>query len=110
MQVELTGPAQLVVEQLLAQGRFRTANEAVEYALELLLDSQPTIETLKAKLQQGRDDAAAGRVTKLQSDEELKEFLDDVKRRMTTGPVCPGCAFTLTTRTVGVVCADVFTS
>jgi antitoxin ParD1/3/4 len=80
MQIELTSQAQQVVEQLLAQGRFRSADEAVEYALGLLHESQPAIESLTAKIQEGRDDVAAGRVTSFQSDEELKEFFETVKR------------------------------
>ncbi len=50
MQVELTEHAQKVVEDLLTRGWFRSADEAVEFALDLLQESQPTIESLKAKL------------------------------------------------------------
>ncbi len=81
MQIELTEHGQKVVEDLIAQGRFESADEAVECALELLQESQPTMETLKAKLQEGLDDVAAGRVIHCRSDEELKEFFEDVKRR-----------------------------
>jgi len=41
----------------------------------------PTIESLKAKLQEGLDDVAAGRVIELNGDQELDEFFDDIIRR-----------------------------
>jgi len=73
MQIELTGQAQEVVEKLLASGDFSTADEAVAFALRIYSDASPTPESLKAKLQEGLDDAQAGRVAPLD--------IEDVKRR-----------------------------
>ena len=80
MQIQLTGQAQEVVENLLAQGRFQSADEAVECALEFFQSSLPPLESLNAKLQEGLEDVEAGRVNTLESDEKLKLFFDDVKR------------------------------
>ena len=81
MQIELTAQGQRVVEKLLARGSFHSADEAVDYALEFFQDYQPSLDSLKAKIQAARDDVTAGRVTHFESDEELKEFFEDVKRR-----------------------------
>jgi len=81
MQIELTGQARETVEKLIAQGQFQSAEEAVEHALNFYETCQPTIESLRAKIQEGMDDIAAGRVTSYESDEELQDFIEDVKRR-----------------------------
>ena len=81
MQIELTAHGQRIVENLLAQGGFRSADEAVDFALEFFQDCQPTLESLKAKVQAARDDVKAGRVTRFESDAELGSFSEDVKRQ-----------------------------
>ena len=73
MQIELTGQAREILEKLLAQGQFQSAEEAVEQALNFYETCQPTIESLRAKIQEGMDDIAAGRVSELD--------IEDVKRR-----------------------------
>lgn len=81
MQIELTGQSEQIVEQLIAGGDFASADEAVEFALRIFGDGAPAVEALQARLQEGLDDVAAGRVNSYESDEELKGFFDDVKRR-----------------------------
>lgn len=81
MQVKLSPEAQQLVECLIAQGDFQSADEAVEYALEFFKDHRPTWESLKAELQAAREDVKAGRTTHFQSDEELKQHMDGVKRQ-----------------------------
>lgn len=69
MQVELTGLARHFVEQLLAEGRFESADEAVEYALEFLHDCQPTSETLSAKIREAHQAHEAGQSKTLDMNE-----------------------------------------
>ena len=81
MQVNLSPQAKHVVEQLIAQGGFQSADEAVEYALEFFQDNRPTRDSLQAKIQAARDDVKTGQTTRFQSDEELKEYFEEVKRK-----------------------------
>jgi Arc/MetJ-type ribon-helix-helix transcriptional regulator len=85
MQVNLSPQAQEVIQQLIAQGGFQSADEAVEYALEFLQDHRPTPGSLQAKIQAARDDVKAGHVTCIESDEELKEYFEEVKRKGQNG-------------------------
>ena len=81
MQVNLSPQAKHVVEQLIAQGGFQSADEAVEYALEFFQDHRPTPDSFQAKIQAAREDVKAGRVMHFKSDDELKEHLEEVKRK-----------------------------
>lgn len=73
MQIELTAKGREVVEKLIDAGKFHSADEVVQHALEFYDSCQPTLESLRAKIQEGMDDIAAGRVSPLD--------VEDVKRR-----------------------------
>ena len=81
MQVNLSPQASQLLEHLIAQGSFQSADEAVEYALEFFQDHRPSWESLQAKIQAAREDVKTGRVMRLESDEELKEHFEEVKRQ-----------------------------
>ena len=60
MQIQLSDQGQRVVEQLLAEGRFQSADEAVEYALTFRHDCEPTMDSLNAKLREAHEAHEAG--------------------------------------------------
>jgi Arc/MetJ-type ribon-helix-helix transcriptional regulator len=55
MQIQLTDQGQRVVEQLLAEGRFQSADEAVEDVLGFLQDCEPTMDSINAKLREAHE-------------------------------------------------------
>lgn len=74
MQVELTGPARQIVEKLLADGRFQSVDEAVEYALVFFQDCQSTKDSLIAKLREAHQAHEAGQSIPLDMDEIKAEL------------------------------------
>ena len=74
MQVELTDSAQEFVDQLIADGRFQSADEAVEFALQFFRDCEPTIDTLNAKLRDAHEAHEAGESELLNMDEIKAEL------------------------------------
>ena len=74
MQVELTRQAQQVVENLIGDGRFQSAAEAVEYALAFFQDCQPTLDSLNAKLREAHQSQEAGQSVPLDMDEIKAEL------------------------------------
>jgi Arc/MetJ-type ribon-helix-helix transcriptional regulator len=74
MQVELTGPTRQVVEQLLAEGRFQSPDEAVEYAVAFFHDCEPTRESLNAKLREAHQAHQAGQSVPLDMDDIKTEL------------------------------------
>ena len=72
MNVRLTPHAQAVLQRHLATNRASSAEELVEYALDLLDAPEPTLDSLMAKLQVGLDDIAAGRVAPLDIEETFR--------------------------------------
>ena len=73
MQIELSQHAQELIRRQLAGGAFESPRELVERALDFYDHHQPTMESLKAQIQEGLDDVAAGRVGPLN--------VEDIKRR-----------------------------
>ena len=69
MQIELTDHARQIVDQMLAQGRFQSAGQAIECALEFFQDCEPTMESLNAKLLEAHQDYESGRFAPLDMDE-----------------------------------------
>lgn len=65
MNLQLSSRANELIRRKLAEGRYSSAEEMIEQALELLDQPKPTLESLRAKLQEGLDDIAAGRVEPL---------------------------------------------
>lgn len=64
MKIEVTPQTQAVINQFMATGRYANEAEALEAALDERIDPETgmTISRLKAELQKGLDDVAAGRV------------------------------------------------
>lgn len=73
MNIELTSHAQSVLQRHLSSGGYASPADLIEHALDLLDAQEPTMESLKAKIQAGLDDVAAGRVGLLD--------IEDIKRR-----------------------------
>jgi len=73
MNVELTSHAQTILQRHLSSGGYTSPADLIEHALDLLDAQEPTMESLKAKIQAGLDDLAAGRVAPLD--------IEDIKRR-----------------------------
>lgn len=94
MKVELTEQARELIDKQLAQGNFTSAGELVESALEFFDEchtasvscvepgtTRPLLnDGVRKAVQQGLDDVAAGRVTVCQTEDELAQVFDDVKR------------------------------
>ncbi len=72
MNIQLTPHAQAVLERHLAANRASSAEELVEYALDLLDVPEPTLESLKAKIQWGLDDLATGRSAPLDIESTIR--------------------------------------
>jgi antitoxin ParD1/3/4 len=85
MNVSLTPELEAFVHDKVASGRYTSASEVVRESLRLLEERewirQRRVDELRAEIQKGIDDIEAGRVIELNSDEELKEFFEDIKRR-----------------------------
>jgi Arc/MetJ-type ribon-helix-helix transcriptional regulator len=56
------------VEKLLAEGRFQSPDEAVEYAVAFFHDCQPTRESLHAKLREAHQAHEAGKSVPMDMD------------------------------------------
>lgn len=73
MNIELTSHAQTILQRHLSSGGYASPADLIEHALDLLDAQEPTLESLKTKVQAGLDDIAAGRVAPLD--------VEDIKRR-----------------------------
>ncbi|HXQ14197.1 MAG TPA: type II toxin-antitoxin system ParD family antitoxin [Caulobacteraceae bacterium] len=82
MDVKLTPELEDLVREKVETGLYQDESEVVAEALRLLdrLDqpSGPEIERLRAAIQVGIDDIAAGRFTTIHNEEELRAFFDDL--------------------------------
>ena len=77
MNLELSEQAQAFVKSKMETGHFSTEGEAVTYYLEALQAWEQQKQQIRASVQQGLDDHAAGRYTTISSSEEAD---DDLKR------------------------------
>jgi antitoxin ParD1/3/4 len=68
------------VEQQVASGAFRTADEVVVAGLRMMQDRERKLTELRAMLQEGLDDLENGRCIELDED-GLKAFFEDIKKR-----------------------------
>ncbi len=73
MDIELSPQTEQRIQGLLAGGVYTSAREVIDAGVTLL--------DLKAKIQEGIDDIAAGRATSFATDEQLHEYCEDVKER-----------------------------
>ena len=78
MNIQLTPHAQEVLARYCALGE--SAEAVVERALDML-DAPPTMASLKAKIQVGLDDIAAGRFVALSDAAQVDAFFDDIRAR-----------------------------
>ena len=76
MNIQLSPHAQAVLERHLAANRASSAEELVEYALDLLDAPVPTLESLRAKIQFGLEDLSAGRVAPLDIESTIRSCRD----------------------------------
>jgi antitoxin ParD1/3/4 len=81
MNIQLTPRSQRVLERHIASGEFKTPEEVVERALELLDVTESTPKSLRAKIQEGLEDVAAGRVVELDGDDAVHEFFEKIIRQ-----------------------------
>lgn len=65
MQLEIAGNSESIVRRLLSEGGFGSPGEVVARALDFYELHRPTMDSLRAKIQEGLDDAAAGREREL---------------------------------------------
>jgi antitoxin ParD1/3/4 len=78
MNVSLTPALEKMVQQKVASGLYNNASEVVRQALRLMQEMEEVrrarLKRLKAALAKGEADLASGRMTALDSDEELEAF------------------------------------
>lgn len=82
MQIELTERARGLVDRLIADGRFQSAEEAVEFALQYLRDCEPTINTLNAKLREAHESHESGESEPL----DMREIKAELQNRLHGSP------------------------
>ena len=68
------------VNQKIADGEFKSADEFAIRAAMVYRDVDRRRQELKASVQEGIDDIEAGRGIELSSKEELHEFFEEIKR------------------------------
>jgi len=68
MNIELTSHAQSILQRHLSSGEYASPEDLIEHALDLLDAQEPTMESLKAKIQVGREEMAAGLGTPLDAE------------------------------------------
>jgi antitoxin ParD1/3/4 len=81
MTISLSKEQEQVIKQQLATGQFSSEDEVLSEALSLLQRRGEAVQKLRAEIQLGLDDLAAGRYTTITNAEEAKAFADDIKRR-----------------------------
>jgi putative addiction module CopG family antidote len=81
MTISLSKEQEQLIKQQLATGQFSSEGEVLNEALSLLQRRGEALHKLRAEVQEGLDDLAAGRSTKITNPEEAKAFADDIKRR-----------------------------
>jgi antitoxin ParD1/3/4 len=78
MNISLTPELEKLVQQKVKSGLYNNASEVVREALRLMKESEAVrsakLRQLKIALAKGEADIASGRVTKLESDDEIEEF------------------------------------
>jgi antitoxin ParD1/3/4 len=72
--------AQFVADQL-AQGKYDSASDVVCDAVRLLREREERLTALRADVDQGISQLAAGEFVDLETDDDIDEFFDDVLTR-----------------------------
>ena len=81
MEIELTPEQDALVQQTMQKGFYRSPQEVIKAALVLWEEHERARLELVEALQEGEDSAARDGWIELDSDEEIAEFFEDVKRR-----------------------------
>jgi putative addiction module CopG family antidote len=69
------------IQAELGTGKYHSAEELVATALREQRDRQQHLAELNAKLEEGLQDVAAGRVIEIRSEQDEEAFFDSIKRR-----------------------------
>jgi antitoxin ParD1/3/4 len=82
MNVSLTPALEKLVQKKIATGLYNNASEVIREALRLMKDAEEIraikLKRLKAALAEGEADVASGRVTLIESDDDLAEFFSNL--------------------------------
>jgi antitoxin ParD1/3/4 len=81
MTVEIPSDLQQFVHQVIDAGSYKSEAEVVGQALRLLQERQRRIEELRHELQPALDQLDRGEGIKLNDEEELRIFFEDIKER-----------------------------
>jgi antitoxin ParD1/3/4 len=81
--VRLTPQEQELVQRLVSDGRYATADAAIHAALRLLEQEEAWKEDARRKIQEGLDDLKAGRV--VDGDKAMEEILAELGRKHRKG-------------------------
>jgi antitoxin ParD1/3/4 len=80
MHISLTPKLEQLVREKVDAGLYNNASEVVREALRLMQEYDEVrrmkLERLRTELAKGEADVAAGRVTSVSTDDEIKEFFD----------------------------------
>lgn len=78
MEIQLSPEAAEFVQRKMATGGFSSPGDVIEEAIQFYESHEPTLESLKAKIAEGLEDVAAGRVAPL----DMDEIRDEVRSRI----------------------------
>lgn len=85
MNVSLTPELEAFVHEKVASGRYTSASEVVRESLRLLEEREwlreRRIDDLRKEIQIGIDDIRNGNYIELNSDQEVRDFFEDIKKR-----------------------------
>lgn len=85
MNVSLTPELETMIHNKVQSGLYNSASEVVREALRLLEEQdrikEMRLEDLRREIQKGLDEVKAGRYTEINSEEELREFADNIIKR-----------------------------
>lgn len=77
----LSDEIQAIVDDEVASGRYRSREEVLEAAVRMLLERNRKLDDLRADIQEGLDDLAAGNFVSLSGPEAKHAFFEDIKAR-----------------------------
>ena len=80
MTLSLTREQETLIKEQLSKGRYTSEDAVIDEALSLLQRHEKALEKLRAEIQEGLDDLAAGRSRGYTKD-NAHELADEIKRR-----------------------------